>query len=190
MTMIRSSTGPLTVAALIVLATTPSVAVAQSTVEPTLERWHGLKMGELQSVYVLDDTGVETSGRLVGLTPESLVLLVGHSERRFAFEEVVRIQKRDSLKNGTIIGAAVGAAMGLVAAGISDCPGDQPGGSCPWFRAGALIMSTGLYAGLGAGIDALIPGRTTLYVAVPQSPTHTSSARGAFRPVLRFGFSW
>ena len=50
---------------------------------------------QLQTVYVLDRSGIETTGKLLGLSPDSLVLLVADAERRFDRADVARIQKRD-----------------------------------------------------------------------------------------------
>jgi hypothetical protein len=173
-------------AVLILFATAPAVALGQTT----SERWPGLASSALQTVYVLDRSGIETTGKLLGLSPDSLVILVADAERRFDVADVARIQKRDSLKNGTLIGAAVGVAMGLIAAGISDCPGNHPGGACPGFRAAAAVASTGFYTGLGAGVDALIRGRTTLYEAPPQSPMRSAPGGGTARAVLGVAVSW
>src|SRR5688572_25719736 len=57
-------------------------------------------------------------------------------------------KRRDSLKNGAIIGGAIGFALGLVAAGIADCPGDDASGSCPAARVGGLLVSTAVWAGI------------------------------------------
>ena len=105
-------------------------------------------------------------------------------ERQFENARVARIQKRgDSLRNGAIIGAVVGVAMGIITAGISDCPGDHPGGGCPGSRAALFLVSTGVYSAIGTGIDALIPGRTTLYEApkAPPAADRGGSAPPAFR---------
>jgi len=136
---------------------------APAQAQPSLDRWTGLDMGELQTIYVRDTAGTETAGRLLRLNPDSLVVLAGGVERRFELNEVVRVQKRDSLRNGTLIGLAVGTAMGLLAGGISDCPGSDPGGSCAGARAATVAVSMGVYTALGAGVDALVRGRTTIY---------------------------
>jgi len=168
------------VAALVILATIPAAASGQSIAE----RWPELASSRLLTVYVLDRSGLETTGKLLGLSPDSLVLLVAGVERRFDRADVVRIQKRDSLKNGTLIGAAVGVAMGLAAAGLSDCPGRHPGGACPGSRAAVALVSTGMYAGIGAGVDAIIRGRTTLYQAPSQSPIPSALGRAPAGAVL------
>jgi hypothetical protein len=140
-------------------------------------------------VYVTDRTGMETRGKLVGLDPDSLRLLVDGAERRFDVADVVRIEKRDGLRNGAIIGAIVGVAMGSVAAGLSDCPGDYPGGACAGFRAAALTVSTGVYAAIGTGIDALVRGRSTLYAAPPAG--RSATVGGASRGVgVQFVVTW
>ena len=172
--------------AILVATLVPGVVSAQGPAQ----RWPGLATTELPTVYVRDDTGVEASGRLLRLDPDSLVLLVGDTERRFDAARVRRIEKRgDSLRNGAVIGAIVGAAMGLVAAGISDCPGNDPGGSCPGARAAGVMLSTGAYAAIGTGIDALVVGRTTLYEAPAPSPgtiRMPHRGRAAFSIALRW----
>jgi hypothetical protein len=130
------------------------------------QNWPNLDTAGLPTVTVLDVRGAETSGRLLRISPASLVLLVDGMERTFDADQVRRIDRRgDSLKNGAIIGAVVGVVMGALSAGISDCPGDDPGGDCPGFRAAAVFISTPVYAAIGTGIDALVVGRTRLYDA-------------------------
>lgn len=147
---------------MLALALTPGLASAQDTTQ----QWPGLSTSELSTVYVLDDTGAETSGKLVRLNPDSIVILADGGERRFDAARIRRVQKRgDSIRNGVIIGAVVGAVLGGISAGIADCPGvDQ---SCAGARAGMFVVSTSVYTAIGAGIDALVVGRTTLYTAAP-----------------------
>jgi len=166
----RSSLRPL---ALLLACVCLRSAPAQA--QPTLDRWAGLESKRLQEIYVRDVEGTETSGRLLQINPVSLVILAGGVERRFDADEVIRVQKRDSLKNGTLIGLAIGAGMGLMTAAISDCPGNDPGGSCGGARAAAVAVSMGVYSAIGAGVDALVRGRTTIY-----------ERRGASRPPSAF----
>jgi hypothetical protein len=172
--------------AILVATLVPGAVSAQGPAKS----WPGLATTELSTVYVLDDTGVETSGTLLRLNPDSLVLLVGDTERRFDAARVRRIAKRgDSLRNGAFIGAIVGAAMGLLVAGISDCPGNDPGGSCPGTRAAGFLLSTGVYAAIGTGIDAFVVGRTTLYeapAASPRSARMPNRGRAAFNMAFRW----
>lgn len=157
------------------------MATGPAQAQPSIDRWSGLKARELQTVYVRDTSGVESTGRLLRLNPDSLVLLAGGVERQLQFDDVARIQKRDSLRNGALIGLAVGTLMGLVAGGLSDCPGDNPGGSCAGFRAMTVAVSAGVYSGLGTGVDALIRGRTTLYERREERRDRASSKK-AFGP--------
>ena len=108
--------------AILAAALAPSVVSAQGTAQS----WPGLDTAGLSTVYVLDDTGIEVSGKILRLNSDSLVLLVGAAEHRFDAARVRRIEKRgDSLRNGALIGAVVGAAMGLIVGGISDCSGND-----------------------------------------------------------------
>ena len=68
-------------------------------------------------VTVVDATGAETKGRISELDGSALSIKSGDSERRFRQDEVVviRQRKQDSVRNGMIIGAAVGAGLGAIA---------------------------------------------------------------------------
>jgi hypothetical protein len=148
--------------------------------------WTGLNTNGLQTVFVRDAEGVEVSGKLLELTPEALVLLTGDTQRRFERNDIARIQTRDGLKNGAVIGALVGVGMGLLSAGISDCPYDADNG-CGGMRLVIVGISTGVYAGLGTGIDWLVRGRTTIYSASARSGVSTATAA---RPSLSVALSW
>lgn len=172
--------------ALLVGALIPAAVSAQGTGQD----WPGLNRAGLSMVYVLDDEGVEVSGTLLRLNPDSLVLLVGGVEHRLEAARVQRIERRgDALRNGALIGAVVGAAMGVLAAGISDCPGSDPGGSCPATRATAVLVSTGVYAAIGTGIDALVVGRTTVYQA-PTPPPSSARAPQGRRVAVTLSVRW
>jgi hypothetical protein len=149
----------------------------------------------LSTVYVIDDTDQETVGQLLRIERDAVVILVGETERSFEAQRVQRIEKQgDSLKNGVVIGAIVGVVFGVLSAGMLDCPGENPSGSCPGTRVAAPVLSAGMYAALGAGIDALFSGRTTLYEATPR-PLSTStspsvSPRTYERATISVGFRW
>jgi len=168
----------------VVFMSCPSPAFAQDATAA----WPGLDVSGLQTIYARDRAGVETEGKLLRLNVDSLVLLDHGVERRLAIDDVVRIQKRDGLKNGTIIGAAVGVVMGLLAAGISDCP-DDAGGSCGAARVATVGVSIGIYTGIGAGLDALVRGRSTIYLRPdPRLGRTAASALGgvAFSRAVRW----
>lgn len=127
----------------------------------------------LPTVFLTDLRGVEHRGTLMRVEPAEVVLLGLAGERVFKRSEIAQIEKRgDSLKNGALIGAAVGVLGGLLAAGISDCPGVQQDG-CAGARFGLALVTTGLYTAIGTGIDAAITGRTLIY----RAPTLTVAVR-------------
>ena len=98
-------------------------------------------------------------------------------------------KRRDSLKNGAIIGGAIGLALGLLASGIADCPGDDPSGSCPAARVGGVVLSTAFWAGIGVGLDALVTDRTNA-VAAPAGPTRNRVRTLPPRPSLAMSLRW
>ncbi|MFL6279720.1 MAG: hypothetical protein ACJ731_06395 [Vicinamibacterales bacterium] len=155
-------------------------AVAQQT---TLGA--GLQPEGLPTVFVQDDRGIETGGKLLRLDQQLVMVLVDGQERTFELSSVRKIQKKgDRLRNGAIIGAIFGAIMGGMI--VSECPG--PDIHCAaGARMAIALTSTAAYAAIGTGIDAAIPGRTTLY----QRPVSTSAAR-ASRPTAaaRLTVSW
>lgn len=130
----------------------------------------GLDLQALPTGYVLDDQGVETSGRLLKLDRDGVVLVIDGAERRFDLARVKRVSRRgDSLKNGAIAGAVVGVVMGLLTGGIADCRTDSGYGTCgAGQRVGFVVGGTAIYTAIGVGIDALIQGRTTIYQAPPR----------------------
>ena len=90
--------------------------------------------------------------------PDTLTLLEQGTSRDIPFTEIIRIDARgDSVKNGAIIGAVVlGAWCALI------CPQGLNGYSnnqLPYI----LGVNIALGAAVGAGIDAMHVGRTTIY---------------------------
>ena len=160
------------VAALVVAMLIPLSARAQTSPPPD-----GLKRQALPSVYVLDDRGVETRGRLLRLDSEAVVLLVADAERRFDIGHVQRVDRRgDSLKNGAITGLLVGVGLGLFGSALSDCGSSA---SCPGDRLLLGAISTALYTAVGTAIDAAVTGRTTIYEAPRRSAAKTAPGRAA-----------
>lgn len=167
-------------------ATSPAATFAQSASAV----WPGLERSALQTVYLRDQSGAETSGKLLRLSPEAVVLLVDGSERPFAMADVSRIQKRgDSLRNGALIGGALGLGIGILMGGIADCPGANASGPCPAFHAVLVPVAALTYAALGAGVDALVQGRTTIYAAPTDRSARMPLGTGR-TSLLRIGVSW
>lgn len=146
----------------------PPIAFAQERPKGAIIPAEGLP-----AVFLLDSRGAEYRGKLLRVDDREVTMLVKDHERTFQRNEIVRIEKRgDSLKNGAIIGAITGAALGLLAAGISDCPTPHQA-SCTGTRIAILVTSVGIYTGVGTGVDAAIRGRTLIY----QAPSGSGSRR-------------
>lgn len=128
----------------------------------------------LKQVWITQaDSGDVVQGRLVSLSRESLAMLTADNRRvEIPLDRVLRIDTGgDSLKNGAAIGAAVFG--GLVAATCASWGG---GGEC----VAASLIDAGVGALVGAGIDALNPGRTPIYSrpAATAASTHASGGSG------------
>jgi hypothetical protein len=158
----------------------PGVAVLpQPTLPPA-----GVRTGALSTVFVRDESGSETVGKLLRLDERSVVMLVDDRQFEFDLARVWSVQKRgDSLKNGAIVGASIGLALALIANGMADCGYDDCDAGA---RMTYTAVSTGIYTLIGVGVDALVPGRTTLY----QRPIVSSAARPTPRVVARLAKRW
>lgn len=134
---------------------------------PTAALAQEAKPRDVKEVFVRSTDGVEIWAQLVDLQPLSLSLFVEGSRRDVPFDSIDRIQTRgDSVRSGAIIGAIFGAVLGgiTVAQGGSD------------FMPLAIAATIG-YGLIGAGVDGLIPGRTTIY----SKPSPAASSSGAKR---------
>jgi hypothetical protein len=111
----------------------------------------------VSAVYVRSVGGDEARGQLLRLGPDTLTLLEQGTSRDIPLAGITRIDARgDSVKNGAIIGAVVlGAWCALI------CPQGLDGYSSqlPY----VLGVNIALGAAVGAGIDAMHVGRTTIY---------------------------
>jgi hypothetical protein len=101
-------------------------------------------------------SGDELRGRLVELRATTLAMLVNGQRVELPIESVLRIDARgDSVKDGAAIGAAVMAGLAAFGCGLQA----TRAGQCVT----GIIVNTGVGALIGAGIDALHKGRTTIY---------------------------
>ncbi len=94
-----------------------ALIVMQACIQPALAQSVGSSFSgiglELPIIYVADESGRETAGRLVTLTDTSLVIDTGAEHQRFEAADVTRIQRAgDSLKSGAIVGALIGGSFG------------------------------------------------------------------------------
>ncbi len=143
---------------ILVLAMT--MLAAPAVAQDGTNTWSDVSMSDLRSrVMVLDEAGAEWSGEPLRLDADGLALILASGqERHFPVAQIRRLEttRRDSLKNGTLIGAGVGALVGLMLTGVGE--GTQ---------AGWIAVITGYGTVIGVGVDFLLRGerRLTLYQA-------------------------
>ena len=127
------------------------------------------------NIYVTDFVGKTTKGRIASVSDSSLELTVDGVRRDWIQKDVreIRQWRGDSLRNGALIGA--GAGVGWAALGIAlEC-------NCEVAQATAgILFLGGLGAAIGAGIDALIPSKQTIFLNKNQGSTR----RFEIRPIL------
>jgi len=120
------------------------------------------------TLYVTDTAGEETRGRIVKLSDLSLTLQVDGTRQQFAMADIARVErrKRDSVRNGVLIGAAAGALAGFTLGKSMDSPGcPRRGSEC---GQGAVVGTVGgaFWGAVGGWIvDALVRSRESVYVA-------------------------
>jgi hypothetical protein len=135
------------------------------------------------TVFVLDRFGAETEGTLVSLTDSVVVVRTPTTEQTIATTDVVRIYREgDSLRNGAIMGAVLGGSSGLAL--LESCPSDPSCG--PGDAIAVVLIGAGIWAAIGAGIDALIPGRTLIWT--PRAAKGSSGLTVALSPERRRAF--
>ena len=155
---------------LAIFVTTPALA-------QTAQNSNRSPIGE---VYVRSAGGAEVRGQLLRLGPDTLTLLEQGSAHDIRLADVTRIEARgDSVKNGAIIGAAV-----LAGWCVLICPQGLDGYSGGQFGY-ILAVNTALGAAIGAGIDGMHVGRTTIYQTGESVATRRSAG---VRALLSKGF--
>jgi hypothetical protein len=149
---------------LAVFMTTP--ALAQGVPNPT--------HSSIGDVYVRSNGG-ELRGQLLQLGPDTLTLLEQGRSHDIRLTDVTRIEARgDSVKNGAIIGAAILAGWCAIV-----CPRALDGYTNRDFGY-ILTINTALGALIGAGIDGMHVGRTTIYQSAEQAAGRKPSGMRAF----------
>jgi hypothetical protein len=113
------------------------------------------------TLTVVDDSGQRVEGKVSSLSASALSLTVSGKPRQFLSTDIDTIEKRgpDSLKNGALIGLAIGGGIGAAGMIALAATADNPGA----FVAVGLLMYGGIGAGIGSGVDALIEGRRVIY---------------------------
>ncbi len=130
------------------------------------------------TLTVIDGSGQRVEGRVSSLSSSALDLTVSGRPRQFLSTDINTIEKRgpDSLKNGALIGLAIGGGIGaagmIALAGTADNP-------AALMAVGALVYG-GIGAGIGTGFDALIEDRRVIYAR-----SGSAGARFTVAPMLR-----
>jgi hypothetical protein len=163
--MTRTAAGVL----LVVAGFLASVAAASAQTSTTSFNALAGRVEVGQAIWLTDAAGREVHGRLERLSGDGLVLKTNGLET-FAAADVRRIRARgrDSLKNGTLIGLAIGGGMGTAwcIGAIADDSGDIDAGvEC----AEGFTVFPGLGALVGLAVDALIPGEIRVVYEAPLS---------------------
>ena len=149
----------------LLLAIAPFDARAQVVATSFEELQPLLKPGD--PIDITETGGRKIKGRLGELSASSLELQAREGGTRFSEGDVrqIRLARRDSLWNGTLIGFAPGAAIGALmlffGAGC-DCYTIE---SRAPFALTTMAVAGGIGAGIGAAIDASIVRRTTVFAA-------------------------
>jgi hypothetical protein len=112
-----------------------------------------------QKVSIVDDHGRTIEGRVDGISEETLRVSVRKATEEIPLNRIVRIDRPDSLRNGTFIGMGIGLASGLIGYGFNS----NDGGSKPAIVAGAVVGHTLVWTAIGTAVDALFNHNETLY---------------------------
>ncbi len=134
----------------------------KASIQDFSSSWTQLDRALGSTVTVKAAGGLTATGTLLQVDPESLVLRVVTTKQRFDRDEVRRVtsKRKDSVRNGVLIGALIGASM----AAMSSCRiGDRECGAGG--RAAFVGLGAGLWAVIGENIDRSVEKSVTLYEA-------------------------
>jgi hypothetical protein len=98
----------------------------------------------------------EVRGRFAGLSPETLLVETDAGPQRVALADVAMVKRRrHGVILGAIIGAGVGVALAIPMRMLYDNEGGEPGGD--------TLKLIAMTTGIGIGIDALVDLPRTVY---------------------------
>jgi hypothetical protein len=172
------------IAVLFVLSVlTGSAVSAQTSQTAALDLRGTLTPGK--TVWITDAAGREEKTQVLTVSGDSITTSTGSDIRHVQTADVKRITARqsDSVLNGALIGAGVGLASGLFLCRLTE-PWEVCNNPGPLLRIGALG------AGIGIGIDALIRGRKTVYVAPDSARLHAAPIVGRRAGGLQLSLSF
>lgn len=117
------------------VALVPNAASAQTVARSFDELQRTLKVG--QTVFVTDESGRQTQGKVADVSASSLVILTPET-RTFVEGAVTEIRRTDRLWKGALIGLGAGAIPGATA-GLAGCAQY----SCPRLRWSSWLAKPG-----------------------------------------------
>ena len=145
------------------------------------------RMKEGQKVAVIDDQGRKVQGRIVDLTVDSLAIGLKNGREEVPYAQIVTIDRVDDLKNGALIGLAVGLGLFALDAALAAEDGLTLN-AAGYVAIGALYG--GLGAGAGTGIDALIGGNRNIYRRGRAARVSIAPSIGRDRVAAAIGIAW
>ena len=144
-----------------------------------------------ETISVLDTNGGRIVGTYLGATP-SAVKLEGTQD--INGKSIARVTKKDSTRNGTTIGAIIGAGAGAVGALLVGAICANEGGECMGATLGLVGLGVGAGAGIGWFSDALVEHEIYRAEGAPRSLSPevrvrlAADKRATVTPA--FGLSW
>ena len=165
---------------LILLALAPRFLFAQEPAHSLQELQSRVRIGD--TIRIVDAAGKQVPGRFDGLAGSSLRIQVKGIAREFSEPLIHEIDLKcedpisNGLRNGAIIGAAAGIALGLVGVASEGCESS----SCT-MGAGAAWGAIG--AGIGTASGALVDSMKHRYATIFSAP-RTTTNRWNIAPVF------
>jgi hypothetical protein len=137
------------------------------------------------TVWMTETSGALSRGVVLGVEPSAVrVAIDGREQRRELGTLREMWRDGDSLSNGIKWGALSGLGAGLAFGGALVAVYGNEGGDVAGPLVGILGLTVGGGVAIGAGIDALVHGRTLVYRASPSKVTLLPSVTGRSRGLL------
>jgi hypothetical protein len=149
----------------------------------TIPEWaHGIQAGEPVRITMADGARIE--GVAGPVSQDGLAVQTRDAVQTAGYQAIVKVQRRDGVRNGVLIGGVVGAAVASLPLVI--------GNECRYETCGSQLgfpLSGGaLGAIIGLGIDTAIKGWTPVFDAGVQPRMSVAPVRGGF--ALRGAVVW
>jgi hypothetical protein len=138
-----------------------------------------------ETVEVIDMSGRQTTGRITSISDLGLTLTVDAAARTLAEADVRRIDRRrkDSVRNGLLLGTGAGALLGFGLGRSLDSPScSRPGIECGQGTAVGTVSGALWGAVAGWITDALVRKREIVYLAPGARPPQTNRRRVPSKP--------